>query len=135
MIRKAGVLILAGVFTVTGCSDEGADPVAPAPPEGVSFSAQVKPIFNAICSGCHGLNGNGGLDLREGQAFGNLVGVESQGYPGHRVVPGDPDSSVLHRKLNGLSGVDDQMPLGGPPLPEASLNLIRDWIFEGAKDN
>jgi len=134
MIRKVVGLALAGVLALAGCSDEGADPVAPVPPAEVSFAAQVQPVFNANCTGCHGQDGNGGLDLREGQAYGNLVEVASQGYPGQRVAAGDPDSSVLHRKLNGLSGVGGQMPLGGA-LPESDRNLIRDWISEGAKDN
>ena len=134
MIKKASVLVLTGVLALAGCSDEGTDPVAPAPTVVVSFTAQVQPVFNANCTGCHGQDGNGGLDLREGQAYGNLVAVASQGYPGQRVVGGDPDSSVLHRKLNGLSGVGGPMPPGGT-LPEADRNLIRDWISEGAKDN
>ncbi len=134
MNRKGAVLILAGILALAGCSDEGADPVVPTLPAGVSFSVQVQPIFNAECTGCHGLNGNGGLDIREGEAYGNLVGIPSQSYAGQLVMAGDPDASVLHRKLNGLPGVGDQMPLGGS-LPEESRNLIRDWIAEGAPDN
>lgn len=134
MIRKAAVLVMAGVLALAGCSDEGADPVAPVPANEVSFAAQVQPVFNAICTGCHGQNGNGGLDLREGQAYGNLVEAASQGYPGQRVTPGDPDSSVLFRKLNGLSGVGGLMPPGGS-LSDADLKLFHDWISEGAKDN
>ena len=134
MIRKGAALMLAGVLALAGCSDEGADLVVPTPPAEVSFSAQVQPVFNAECTGCHGLNGNGGLDLREGEAHGNLVGIPSQGYAGQLVTAGDPDVSILHRKLNGLPGVGDQMPLGGS-LPEETRNLIRDWIAEGAQDN
>jgi len=134
MNRKSAALMVAGIIAIAGCSDEGADLVAPPVPGGVSFASQVQPIFNANCIGCHGQNGNGGLDLREGQSYGNLVGVASQGYPGMLVMAGDPDASVLHRKLNGLSGVGGQMPLGST-LPEADRNLIHDWISKGAIDN
>jgi hypothetical protein len=48
-----------------------------------------------------------------------------------RVKSGDPDDSFLMRKLRG-QGPGDSMPQGTPPLPDAVLDLIEDWIARGA---
>src|SRR6185295_10328351 len=50
----------------------------------------------------------------------------------HRVTPGDPDSSYLIQKLEGHAAVGGQMPLGQPPLPAATIAIIRQWITNGA---
>lgn len=125
------------MLALGGCSDEGSDPVSPGPdpdPDPISFAEDIQPIFTASCVGCHGLGGNGGLDLREGSAYGNLVGVDSQGYPGKRVMADEPANSVLYLKLTGDSSTGTRMPPAGL-LPEAQRNLVRDWIAEGAQDN
>ena len=131
------VFFMIGLLALGGCSDEGSDPVSPGPdpdPDPISFAADIQPIFNANCVGCHGLGGNGGLDLREGSAYGNLVGIDSQGYPGKRVMAGEPADSVLYLKLTGDSSTGTRMPPAGL-LPQAQRDLVRDWIAEGAADN
>ena len=93
-----------------------------------SFRNDVLPILNANgCSGCHG--GNGGLTVTSVGAL--LAG----GDHGPAVVPGNADSSNLVRKLLSPPAFGSRMPLGGSPLPDASVGLIRAWINEGAKDN
>ena len=129
------LLITGALAALAGCSDRGGDPVNPGPGDDpVSFSADVQIIFNDRCIGCHGLAGNGNLDLRAANSYANLAGVDSFGYTGLRVVPGDPDASVLYRKLTGASGVGDRMPSDGV-LPAGSIAIIGDWIAEGAMNN
>jgi len=48
------------------------------------------------------------------------------------VVAGQPENSKLWRRLNGQGG--PQMPPDGK-LPDAQLNLIYQWIKEGAQNN
>lgn len=132
-------IALVGLLALVGCSDDGSDPVSPGPdpdpdPDPVSFATQIQPIFTASCVGCHGSGGNGGLDLREGQAYGNLVGVDSQGYAGKRVMADEPANSVLYLKMSGDSSTGTRMPPTGL-LPQAQRDLVRDWIAEGAQDN
>jgi len=56
-----------------------------------------------------------------------------------RVVPGDPDASLLYRKIEtptpaGLCG--DPMPGGGQPsLDSLQVQQIHDWIAQGAQDD
>jgi len=56
------------------------------------------------CTGCHsdqGRNLSGGLNLLQGRAFQNLVGVASSGKPGAtRVIPEDPDNSYVDEIAN-----------------------------------
>ncbi len=93
-----------------------------------SFRNNILPILNANgCAGCHG--GNGGLTVTSVGAL--LAG----GDHGPAIVPGNADSSNLVRKLLSPPPFGSRMPLGGTPLPDASVGLIRAWINEGAKDN
>ena len=93
-----------------------------------SFRNNVLPILNAGgCSGCHG--GNGGLTVT------SVSALLSGGDHGPAVVPGNADSSNLVRKLLSPPPFGSRMPLGGTPLSDASVGVIRAWINEGAKDN
>jgi hypothetical protein len=49
-----------------------------------------------------------------------------------RVEPGDPNNSYLIQKLEGTAAEGRQMPLNGAPLPQADINVIRQWITDGA---
>lgn len=124
------------LLALAGCSDEGAEPVAPDPePAVVSFAAEIQPIFDANCVGCHGAGGSGGLDLRASATPGSLVNVAASGYAGSRVVPGDPHVSVLYLKVEGDASTGARMPFGGAALSPAQRTLIHDWIEQGALDN
>ena len=46
--------------------------------------------------------------------------------------PGDPNDSYMVQKIEGASGIlGNQMPLGETPLPQATINAIRQWITAG----
>ena len=65
-----------------------------------------------------------------------LVNVASTEVPSIlRVAPSDPDNSYLIQKLEGTASVGEQMPFGGTPLPQASIDVIRQWIIDGAIDD
>ncbi len=93
---------------------------------------QVQSIFNSTCVVCHGLSG--GLTLEAGESFDELVNVPSQGVSSvDRVEPGDSDQSYLIWKLEGRAGiVGSRMPLGGSPLSDENMDIIRSWIDAGA---
>lgn len=136
MSRLRGYWPAAAVIVVlAGCSDRGTEPTSPGGGvDPVSYAADVQPIWNANCTGCHGAGGNGGLDLRMPGSRANLVDVPSPSWPGLRVVAGEPDSSVLYLKLTGTAGVGDRMPQGGS-LGADDTEIVRLWIAEGALDN
>ena len=136
-IRATTLVIGVAVsLAVSGCSDHGTEPTGggTSPLPSVSFAADLQPVFDTNCVGCHGVGGNGGLDVRPCQAWGNLVGVASTGYAQQRVVPNNPALSLLYLKLSGAAGVNDRMPLGGTLSP-AEIEDFRIWILEGALNN
>ncbi len=122
---------------LAGCSDMGSAPVAaddltttPPSPQGqaVSFANQVSPIFQRYgCSGCHG--GSGGLFVA------TVAQLLRGGDHGPAVVPGKADTSNLVRKLSPAPPFGDRMPQGGPYLADSTIQTIKLWINQGAKDN
>lgn len=108
----------------------------------VSFSSQIQPIFDARCTVCHAPGRSADLqgiphDLRAGSAYDDLVNQPSvQRGDLTLVVPGDPDSSLLFLVVSTESPpVGSPMPLGGPSLSENQIELIRQWIVQGAENN
>lgn len=105
--------------------------------EGLSFAADVYPVFNPpVSCDCH-TPGSGGLKMGTvADAYMNLVGKAANGAPIARVEPGDHTTSYIWHKLSGtqvdVGGGGSQMPLGGPPLAQATIDLIAQWIDEGA---
>ena len=122
-IIMSGFMILA----LLSCSDKGVEPTGEPGPTVISYIDDIQPIFNANCSGCHVGGNQGGLSL---DSYSSLI---QGGNSGDVVVFGDPDGSRLIQRLEGT--VTPQMPLGQTPLPSSQIQLIRDWIENGAEDN
>jgi hypothetical protein len=140
-------LLAAGILAACDGGDGTGGPAPPAepppppssPPFGANFSEIQAQLFTPTCavSGCHtGAAAPQGLRLDEAGSYGLLVDVASTEVPSIlRVAPGDPDNSYLIQKLEGTASVGEQMPLGGPALPQASIDVIRQWITDGAIDD
>jgi len=93
-------------------------------------------VFSVSCaiSGCHGGGTvQFGLSLDPGFSAGNLINVASQQDASLiRVIPGNPNGSFLIQKLEGTQTVGRRMPDFSPPLPQATIDVIRQWIANGA---
>jgi hypothetical protein len=98
---------------------EGDDPE---PEKVISFTADVLPIFQASCVGCHGQAGGLSLESHETLMEG--------GEEGPVVVAGDPDVSELVLYIDGTE--EPRMPKGADPLTDEQLGTIRAWIQQGA---
>lgn len=108
--------------------------------EGVSLENDVQPIFSQNCVTCHqGGSPQGGLSLEPAEAYEELVNVPSMQSDLTLVEPEEPDNSYLIDKLNGThleaGGNGAQMPFGQSPLSQSQIDLISQWISEGAADN
>lgn len=94
-------------------------------------------IFSPTCATqfCHSAaTASENLVLAAGAAYSNLVNVQSFESSLLRVAPGDPTKSFLIVKLTGPPlGEGAQMPSGQLPLSAAQIQLIRDWITQGAQ--
>jgi hypothetical protein len=127
-------LVSAVNSALQGCPT-AATPTATAP---VTLAAIQQTIFSPRCAipTCHNAATRaGGLILDPEHAYADLVGVQSL-IPTEllRVDAGRPDESFLLVKLDGPPpGQGSRMPLGGPFLSAAEVQLIRDWIAQGAR--
>jgi hypothetical protein len=101
-----------------------------------TFESIQANVFTPSCaiSGCHtGAAAPFGLRLDAGSSYALLVGVPSAEVPSlNRVTPGDPDASYVIHKLEGTQESGERMPRGGPYLPQSSIDVIRQWISDGA---
>jgi hypothetical protein len=153
------------VFALCACAVLSAGCGSNAPSSPNSFTKVYTEVIEPKCSNdfCH----YRGVDIRFGaldlssqvRAYWSLFNMPSMGSScstGMRVVPGNPDASVLYLKLldddqvpAGLSRCGPQMPadkngyttngygvetFSGPSIP-ANQQLIHDWIQEGALSN
>ncbi len=95
-------------------------------------------MFTPDCatSGCHsGANPAAGLNLEAANSYAMLVGIpSSQDGTLQRVEPGSPANSYLIRKLEGTASVGQRMPPTAP-LPQSEIDVIRQWISDGATDD
>src|SRR5579883_641697 len=124
-------------FTVLG-ADKGASSVdvsklpPPSDKKDVSFAADIKPMFEKSCVGCHGPEKAKGK-LRLDSLEATLKGGED----GKVVEPGNSAHSVLVHNVAHLGDPDDYMPppknkAGLGPLTPEQIGLIRAWIDQGA---
>jgi hypothetical protein len=133
-------LLTAMTLVLASClKDEGPlyvpKPVAPGEPiDTAYFSSEVLPILLAHCWTCHPPMGD--MDLSSEFAHSSLVGVQSSNHaPALRIVPGDPEGSVLWNKVNYTEVYGLGMPPDGSALSSEELATIREWIEQGALNN
>ncbi len=142
-IKILAVLLIAWIsvsFLGCGDSDDGLiDPVGPGDEHGLmyddpaqagrpvpSFSNDILPILTQRCalSGCHVAGGQHGVDLRTYET------LKKGGEHGAIIIAGNAGESELVDEI-----VEGNMPLGGPRLKTAQIQLIIDWVNSGAKND
>ncbi len=91
----------------------------------ISFATDIKPIFDARCIKCHGVERTKeGLDM---QTYANIFAGSRNGPV---VEPGNADNSLLVQLI-----VEGEMPNRGDPVTPGELQLIIDWVNQGALNN
>ena len=102
----------------------------------VDYHSSIQPIFNNHCLNCHQYPIRAGaLEL---DTYENLMLGESNNGP--VVIPFNPDSSILYRVLLRDSVIVPnepiccRMPKDAPPLSQNTIDLIYNWIEEGAEE-
>jgi len=96
----------------------------------VSFKQNVRPIFadpSVGCLGCHGGTNN--------LTVGTVADLLRGGLHGPAIVPGNSSQSLLIQKISASPPFGARMPYGGTPLSDNTIQVIRQWIDQGALDN
>lgn len=91
----------------------------------VSFASEILPIIQSRCINCHG-----GDEIEEGLSMNTHADIMAGSENGAILVPGDAASSLIIEMV--ASG---DMPKRGPKLTPPQVQLIADWINQGALDN
>jgi hypothetical protein len=131
-----------------GCTDDD---------DGVSYATDVKPLFERRCVLCH--HEDSGLDLVDPfRPEVGMIAVENTWFELHgglqyNIVPFDPEESFILQKVSDRElvpgGCDPDavegddcpnehlgifMPPRPPPMVEAQIETVRQWIAAGAED-
>jgi mono/diheme cytochrome c family protein len=123
---RVGAIFLLAAFSLSHCTyeqivpaDSGGQTAA-----GICFETDILPIFQTNCtqSGCHNSR-----DRRDGYDLSNYTGIMKG------IVPGNYRKSEIYESL--VETGDDRMPpFPYDPLSQANIDLIAQWIQEGAKN-
>ena len=155
LVMMASVLAACGIESYQSAADDfnANSPPAPPPPTtvpppppppgggsfGPNFSEIQSNVFTPSCASanCHAGGGaSAGLNLEAANSYAELVGIAStQDSATQRVNAGSPINSYLIHKLENTAVTGAQMPPGGTPLPQTSIDIIRQWITDGAIDD
>ena len=143
--RRSGcAFLMAGLAVMLGgCPTQSPGPVGERDDDGsVSFERGVQPILTQHCAGCHSPGGAAdlfgiALQLTADVSYGLLIDQASVQRPElTQVVPGDSASSLLFDKISSSAPmVGVRMPRFAPPLSQTEIDLVRDWIDQGAPNN
>lgn len=88
------------------------------------FEKDVRPILKVACFHCHGEGGE-----REGELDVRLVRLlQTGGESGSAIVPGDPEASLLWRRIE-----SNEMPEGEKKLSGEEKAVIYRWLKSGAQ--
>lgn len=120
-MRKTWVPTSVLMLMILGCTQQSA--------EQVSFKTDVKPIFDKHCVSCHA----------EGQPGSRKTGIRLDSYENimrsHTITPGDISKSPLLTVIHPTADHAKAMPLRGEKLHKSEINIIQNWIVQGAPDN
>lgn len=91
----------------------------------VSFANDVLPIFRKTCLKCHGLQ-----QIKEGMDLRTYQSLMAGSFNGAVIVAGDIENSYLVELVR-----FGEMPKRGSELSPEQIQVIVDWVEQGALDN
>lgn len=101
-------------------------PAEPAPAgTTVSFASDIMPILQSRCVNCHG-----GEKVSDGLDVKTYASLMSGSENGPIISAGDAENSLMAELV-----VSQKMPKRGPKLTPPQVQLIIDWINQGALNN
>lgn len=124
-------VVVSLVMGLVACQNNVIGP-SESPPQAVSFSADVGPLFAVHCAGCHVGGITSGVSLETHADVRSSIGAQ---YGELVVRPGDAAGSPLVDKIEPSPRFGARMPRGNPPLSSNQIAQVRAWIDAGALDN
>lgn len=100
-------------------------PTAEIQASNVSFANNVLPVLQTRCLECHG-----GRQTKEGFNVSTYDSVLAGSFDGAVIIPGNATDSLMVQLI-----AAGEMPNRGPKVTNEELQLIIDWINQGAINN
>jgi len=101
-------------------------PATEAPASGlVSYATQIKPIFDNKCIKCHGVESR-----KEGLDMLTYESLMAGSFNGTVIIPGDANNSLVIQLT-----AEGEMPKRGPKVTPEELQIIINWVDQGAVNN
>lgn len=91
----------------------------------VSFANDILPLLESRCVNCHG-----GDKVEEGLTLTSHASIIAGSENGDVITPGDAANSLLAELVS-----NQKMPKRGPKLTPPQVQIIVDWINQGALNN
>ena len=122
------ILILATAAVATtllaGCGQKETKPL--------TYQTDIKPILDQYCVECHKAGGKG--TEKSGLLLDSYAAAMRGTNFGPVIIPGQALNSTLYRLVSGQADPSLRMPHEGAPLNDETVNKIKDWINQGAKE-
>ncbi|MBL7818244.1 MAG: DUF1549 domain-containing protein [Saprospiraceae bacterium] len=94
----------------------------------IDFNTQVKPLLNKKCITCHGgVKRQGDFSLLFRQ---DALAVTKSGKPA--IIPFDPEGSEMIKRLT-HADPEERMPYKQDPLSKNEIQILTQWVKEGAE--
>ncbi len=123
MLRQVGLIWVLSTFAMTVQSAE----------REVSFQEDVMPILQAKCLDCHSPDGKGAV--KSGLQMNTYENLMKGTKYGPVIEPGNSLNSVFNQVVEGRVDKSISMPHEGIPLSEKSIEILKIWVEQGAKNN
>jgi len=115
-------LLVSSALLLAGCSEKE-----------ISYKADIQPILQQYCLECHAEGGKG--YEKSGLLLTSYEGVMKGTRFGSIIKPGDALSSTLIMLVEGRADPSIKMPHGKESLPKEKIELLKQWVKQGAKNN
>jgi len=99
----------------------------------ISFKADVQPILEQYCGECHAAGGKG--HEKSGLVMSTYEGLMKGTRFGAVVKPGDTLTSAMIMLVEGRADPSIKMPHGKASLPKDKIEVLKQWVAQGAKNN
>jgi mono/diheme cytochrome c family protein len=117
--------LLASIILGACGKQTSAEAPADVPVGEVSFADDVLPIIESRCVKCHG-----GDKIEEGLLMRTYDEIMAGSENGPIVVPGDIEGSLMVELVTAK-----EMPKKGPKLTPPQIQIITNWVADGAPNN
>ena len=145
MPPKGGALTAGQIDAIKRWIEEGAKPSAGGTGntasdmgKGISFHNHIFPLIEERCLDCHSepyVKNGRTIHPKAGLRLDTYEWIIKGNLDGTIIEKGNAEESTLHAVITLDADDPEIMPPKGEPLTEEEINMFKQWIMEGAKEN